>query len=59
MALGKAGGKKRVTSLPQERHRQVEAYDQWDMQRVNNPPVGLVTPDTDPGFVARKVYSCD
>ena len=27
--------------------RQIEAYQHDDKQRPNNPPVGLVTPDTD------------
>ena len=48
MARGKANDKKRVTCLPQERRRQVESYDHRNKRRVNNPPVGLVTPDTDP-----------
>ena len=26
----------------------IESYEHKDKQRVNNPPVGLVTPDTDP-----------
>ena len=30
------------------RRRQVESYAHEDKERVNNPPVGLVTPDTDP-----------
>lgn len=28
--------------------RPVESYEHTDKQRLNNPPVGLVTPDTDP-----------
>jgi adenine-specific DNA-methyltransferase len=26
----------------------IESYEHRDKQRVNNPPVGLVTPETDP-----------
>jgi len=48
MARATKNGNKRVTCLPQERRRQVESYDHRDKRRVNNPPVGLVTPDTDP-----------
>ena len=59
MARAKANGNKRVTGLPQERRRQVESYDHRDKRRVNNPPVGLVTPDTDPDAGARKVYEYD
>jgi len=32
--------------------RPIESYAHKDKQRVNNPPVGLVTPDTDPDAVA-------
>jgi hypothetical protein len=28
--------------------RPIESYEHRDKQRVNNPPVGLVTPQTDP-----------
>ena len=49
MARAKAGDKKRV----------IESYDHRDKRRVNNPPVGLVTPDTDPDAGARKVYAYD
>lgn len=36
MAKRKRGSKKRI-----------ESYDHSDKKRVNNPPAGLVTPDTD------------
>ncbi len=49
MARAKANGNKRV----------IEAYDHRDKQRTNNPPVGLVTPDTDPDAGTRKVYAYD
>jgi hypothetical protein len=32
----------------------IEAYEHRDKQRVNNPPVGLVTPDTDPDAGTKK-----
>ncbi len=35
------------------RRRQVESYAHEDKERVNNPPVGLVTPDTDPDSDAK------
>jgi|GEM_PF-1687292 len=28
--------------------RPIDSYEHKDKQRVNNPPVGLVTPETDP-----------
>ena len=43
MAREKTDGNKRV----------IESYDHRDKRRVNNPPVGLVTPDTDPDAGAR------
>jgi adenine-specific DNA-methyltransferase len=39
--------------------RPIESYEHRDKERVNNPPVGLVTPDTDPDVVAEKTYSYD
>ena len=38
--------------------RPIESYDHRDKERVNNPPVGLVTPDTDQGDGARS-YAFD
>ena len=32
----------------------IESYEHGDKQRVNIPPVGLVTPDTDPDAGAKK-----
>ena len=36
----------------------IEQYEHTDKKRRNNPPVGLVTPQTDEGG-ARKTYACD
>ncbi|MDZ7699391.1 MAG: site-specific DNA-methyltransferase [Deltaproteobacteria bacterium] len=49
MARKKKGGNK----------RSIESYEHKDKQRANNPPVGLVTPETDPEAGAKKVYSYD
>ncbi len=49
MARANSGDKQRV----------IEAYDHRDKRRVNNPPVGLVTPDTDPDAGTRKTYAYD
>ncbi len=43
----------------EEKKRPIEAYEHKDKQRVNNPPVGLVTPDTDPEAGQKKVYVYD
>ena len=38
--------------------RPIESYDHRDKDRLNNPPVGLVTPETDPE-AGRKTYAYD
>ena len=38
--------------------RPIEYYDHRDKERLNNPPVGLVTPETDQD-AARRTYSYD
>jgi adenine-specific DNA-methyltransferase len=40
--------------------RPIESYEHRDKKRVNNPPVGLVTPDTDPDAgQKKKTYAYD
>src|SRR5215470_10813280 len=36
--------------------RPIEQYEHKDKQRMNNPPVGLVTPETDPPLPTHKTY---
>lgn len=49
-----------VTKKPKkETKRPIESYEHRDKERVNNPPVGLVTPDTDPDAGARRTYAYD
>ena len=38
--------------------RPIESYDHRDKERLNNPPVGLVTPETDPE-TGRQAYAYD
>ena len=38
--------------------QRVKSYDHADKKRLNNPPVGLVTPDTDPD-AGEKTYAYD
>ena len=52
---GNTGGETRATGGK----RPIESYEHKDKQRVNNPPVGLVTPDTDPDAGAKKTYAYD
>ena len=39
--------------------RPIEQYDHKSKTRINNPPVGLVTPRTDPPVTSRKTYAYD
>lgn len=39
--------------------RPIEAYQHKDKRRANNPPVGLVTPETDPDVSKHKTYAYD
>lgn len=36
--------------------RPIERYEHSDKKRINNPPVGLVTPETDPIAPTHKIY---
>jgi len=42
-----------------ETKRPIESYEHKGKQRVNNPPVGLVTPETDPDAGQRQTYAYD
>ena len=42
-----------------ETKKAIESYEHKDKQRINNPPVGLVTPDTDPDVGVKKTYAYD
>jgi len=42
-----------------EAKRPIESYEHKGKERVNNPPVGLVTPGTDPDMGAKKPYTYD
>ncbi len=39
--------------------KKIEAYEHRGQERLNNPPVGLVTPETDPDTGKRKKYAYD
>ncbi len=54
MARKKSTIRKRGT-----RKRPIETYEHKDKKRINNPPVGLVTPETDPDAVKKKTYAYD
>jgi len=41
------------------RKKKIESYEHRGKERVNNPPVGLVTPDTDPDAGEKKTYAYD
>lgn len=50
-------GKKR-TAKKKTKKRPIEQFEHADQKRPNNPPVGLVTPETDPDS-GRKTYQYD
>lgn len=45
--------------MSRKQKQSVEQYEHTGEERVNNPPVGLVTPQTDPDQGARKSYAYD
>jgi adenine-specific DNA-methyltransferase len=50
----------RVSGTQGSSKRPIESYEHRDKERVNNPPVGLVTPDTDPDAgQKKKTYAYD
>jgi len=55
--LGQSGTP--AVSKPATKKKPIESYDHTDKQRANNPPVGLVTPATDPDAGKRKSYQYD
>ena len=48
----------RASATPTAKKKPIEQYDHKGKERVNNPPVGLVTPDTDQE-TAKKTYAYD
>ncbi len=54
-------GKKKSAPPPNQpaKKRPIEQYEHKSKTRINNPPVGLVTPDTDPVVPSRKSYDYD
>ncbi len=51
--------KKKAGKPDSTRKRPIEPYEHKDKERLNNPPVGLVTPQTDPDAPSRKLYAYD
>src|SRR5687767_7309439 len=57
--------KKRATKAgdgagtPKAKKRPIESYAHGDKERANNPPVGLVTPASDPVEQAKKTFQYD
>ncbi len=47
-----------MAKVPKKRERNVESYAHMDKERTNNPPVGLVTPETD-WDAGRRTYAHD
>lgn len=53
-----ARGKDKKNGTAHSKKRPIERYEHTDKKRVNNPPVGLVTPETDPPLPTHRVYDC-
>jgi adenine-specific DNA-methyltransferase len=49
----------RADGVKNGKKKPIEQYDHRGKKRANNPPVGLVTPDTDPPEPAKKTYAYD
>src|SRR5450759_4522578 len=50
---------RKQTPKNKTKKRPIEQYDHKGKKRVNNPPVGLVTPQTDPLAATHKTYAYD
>ena len=51
-----ARGRGKTTANGHTKRRHIERYEHTGKKRTNNPPVGLVTPETDPPLPTHKVY---
>lgn len=51
-----ARGKGKNGGNSHSKKRPIERYEHTDKKRINNPPVGLVTPETDPPLLTHKIY---
>jgi adenine-specific DNA-methyltransferase len=51
-----SGGNTGDRKPPRPHKRAIERYEHAGKKRINNPPVGLVTPETDPPLPTHKVY---
>jgi len=51
--------RRKRTGAKKQGGRSIESYEHSDKQRPNNPPVGLVTPDTDPDANQQATYTYD
>ena len=49
---------RKAKASSQDSKKPIEQYDHKDKKRTNNPPVGLVKPETDPDMPAKK-YAFD
>ena len=52
-------GAKKTTRRKAAAKKPIESYDHQDKKRANNPPVGPVTPETDPDRGKKKTYQYD
>jgi len=57
--MAKRGAKRTTSREKGTTKKPIKSYDHQDKKRANNPPVGLVTPQTDPERGAKKTYQYD
>ena len=50
---------RKASTKPKTKKKAIDSYDHLDKKRANNPPVGLVTPETDPLAAEKKTYEYD
>ncbi len=58
-ATGKNATGRQAVRKKNTAKKPIESYDHQDKRRANNPPVGLVTPDTDQGAGNQQIYEYD
>src|SRR3990170_2417740 len=51
--------KKTTSTTANGKKRPIETYEHKGKRRANNPPVGLVTPETDPDAGKKQTYAYD
>ena len=59
MSIDIRGGREKIHELIKKTEKQIEQYEHLNKKQANNPPVGLVTPKSDPDTGEKKTYEYD